>query len=130
MPPAECSLVAGVLPYPDEKGDIYTIYDKIINGQLIFPEKAKLSSNTMALVSALLVVKPEERLGSQGNYDDIKKHAWFRHKDFRWDIFGQTALKPPHFPDVSPICHLKKISYADAPIKLLHMPPSTWDPII
>jgi len=123
-------MLTGVVPYPDEKGDIYKIYNKIINGRLHFPEEAKLSSNTIALVSALLVVKPEDRLGGQGDYSDIKAHAWFRHTDFRWDLLSHAALKPPHLPDVSSICHLRKITYANAPTKLLLMPPSTWDPII
>jgi len=72
-------MLTGLTPYYDPNGNVFQIYERIINERLQFPPEPKLSGEVKALISSLLFVNPSRRLGSfKGGALDVKDHSWFR----------------------------------------------------
>jgi len=57
-------MLTGLTPYYDPQGNVFKIYERIMKEQLQFPKEPKLCGEVKALITSLLFVKPERRLGS------------------------------------------------------------------
>jgi len=76
-------MLTGLTPYYDPNGNVFQIYERIINERLSFPAEPRIAPEVRALISSLLFVNPSRRLGSfKGGANDVKEHAWFRTLDF------------------------------------------------
>lgn len=88
-------MAAGYPPYYDETP--YQIYEKILAGQLEFPEH--FDEALRDLLRGLLNPDPVRRLGcGVGGAGDVQAHAWFRGVD--WDALQQRQVPAPFVPPV------------------------------
>ena len=98
-------MVTGHTPYYDKSGDIFKIYNRIMNERLRFP-LGPLSNELMALISALLFPNPAKRIGAfKRGVADIKEHAWFTRHDFKWTMLSEKRLQTPYVPSSSTQSH-------------------------
>jgi len=92
-------LCIGIPPFYHQ--NLNSMYSKINTEKPKFP--ASVSQNVQDLITKLLVKKPENRLGSNKDIDDIKKHKWFKTawKDgLDWDKLYKKEIDPPYKPKV------------------------------
>ena len=117
--------LTGLTPYYDPNGNVFQIYEKIVNEQLRFPPEPKLSAEVKSLISALLTVNPARRIGSfKGGANDIKDHVWFQGFDFK--ALEARMMKVPYKPPAkSPEDMIK--DYEEEPEETFH-DFCRWDP--
>lgn len=75
------------------------MYELIQTAPVKFPSAPEISSEAKDFILRLLQKDPKKRMGSGGDFDDIKKHAWF--KDIDWDKLYNKKIEPPFKPKVS-----------------------------
>ena len=95
-------MLTGKLPFPFKRGVKLSIktYEKKIN----FP--SKITENAKDLIQKLLVVNPNDRLGSgTDGSESIKKHPFFEEVD--WDSAFEKQLDPPFVPKLKDETDLK-----------------------
>ena len=95
-------MLTGKLPFPFKRGVKLSIktYEKKIN----FP--SKITENAKDLIQKLLVVNPNDRLGSgTDGSENIKKHPFFEEVD--WDSAFEKQLDPPFVPKLKDETDLK-----------------------
>ena len=68
---------------------------------LRFPRNITISDNLKDLIKKLLNKNCEERLGYNGGFEEIKKHAFFKGFDFE-SLLNKT-LESPYKPDIGDI---------------------------
>lgn len=74
------------------------LFEMIVTGNVVYLRP--VSAAARALINALLVTNPSERLGNmQHGVDAIKNHAFFAGID--WNIVGQRGLTPPLRPQAT-----------------------------
>ena len=104
----------GIPPFfSDNDADIKNM---IINHKLKFPNNALISDTLKDLINKLLIKKPEERLGYQNGFEEIKKHEFF--KDYNFEELINKKKEVPYKPIISSILESnkkmeKKFSYQD-----------------
>ena len=95
-------MLTGKLPFPFKRGVKLSIktYEKKIN----FP--SKITENAKDLIQKLLVINPNDRLGSGADgSENIKKHPFFEEVD--WDSAFEKQLDPPFVPKLKDETDLK-----------------------
>jgi serine/threonine protein kinase len=94
-------MLAGLPPFYSE--DVNTMYKKILQGTLVFPQH--FSTSVIDLLSGLLQRDPRRRLGS-GPEDAyaIMRHPFFFGID--WQKLSQKQITPPFKPKVVSCIHL------------------------
>ena len=80
--------------------------DMISNTELKFPKNPPISDNLRDLISKLLNKNYEERLGYQNDFEDIKKHEFF--KDVNFDNLLQKKIEAPYKPIIGDILEKNK----------------------
>jgi len=85
-------MLTGLPPYYSQ--NINIMYQKILNGELRFPEY--VSSEAQDLIEGFLVRDPAKRLGS--DFDAVKSHQFFKGID--WDKLYRKEVDPPFKPAV------------------------------
>ncbi|CAG9330060.1 PRKACB_1 [Blepharisma stoltei] len=75
----------------------YKIYKKIVKGEFEMPEEVPHAA--AKLISRLLVIEQENRLGSVRGSIDIKAAKWFRGVD--WGMVCQREIRAPWIPNLS-----------------------------
>ncbi|KAI8979520.1 kinase-like domain-containing protein [Mycotypha africana] len=74
-------------------------YQKILLGEISWPENILISDEAKDLIQNLLRVKATDRIGNLKNgSQDIKNHPWFKCYDFA-DVLARK-ITPPHIPDI------------------------------
>ena len=77
--------------------DFMQMYAKIVRGK--FKKESHLLKHAHDIISALLQVNPNKRLGViRGGADLIKKHAWFN--GFDWTKLLAKQLSAPIIPNI------------------------------
>ncbi|KAH8919960.1 Pkinase-domain-containing protein [Atractiella rhizophila] len=87
-------MLTGLPPYYDE--DIPTMYKKIVNNPLKFPDW--MSEEAKSILTGLLNRDPTKRLG-KGGAQEIKDHDFFS-KHLVWDDLVHKKIQPPFKPSV------------------------------
>lgn len=86
-------MLAGYPPFYDPNPIL--IYEKILAGNLVFPEGIDPLSRD--LISSLLTADRSRRLGNlRGGADDVKNHPWFYGVD--WKALEEGRIPPPIVP--------------------------------
>lgn len=86
-------MLAGYPPFYDPNPNL--IYEKILAGKLVFPERIDPVSRD--LISSLLTSDRSRRLGNlRGGANDVKNHPWFYGVD--WKALEEGRIPPPIVP--------------------------------
>ncbi|KAJ2700432.1 cAMP-dependent protein kinase catalytic subunit [Coemansia sp. IMI 203386] len=86
-------MLAGYPPFYDDNP--FGIYEKILEGKLVFPPF--FTSSAKDLIQRLLTADVSKRLGNlQGEGEDVKAHPWFAMID--WQVLLQRRIPPPIVP--------------------------------
>lgn len=86
-------MLVGYPPFYDPNPIL--IYEKILAGNLVFPEE--IDSVSRDLISSLLTIDRSKRLGNlHGGANDIKNHPWFHGVD--WRALQAGKIPPPIVP--------------------------------
>lgn len=89
-------MLVGSPPFYDSTS--FKIYEKILEGRLVFPSNMDAASRD--LISSLLNPDPMLRLGNlQDRADGVKRHPWFQHTD--WNAVQNRLLTAPFVPSYS-----------------------------
>lgn len=89
-------MITGLPPFYSRNRE--TMFDKIMNADLTFPQQ--LSESAKDLLAKLLLRDPKLRLGSgEGDAADIKRHPFFH--DVDWNLLMNGKLYAPWKPNVS-----------------------------
>lgn len=86
------------VPFAPREDDPYSIYEKILERNLMFPERGNLPIAN-SLIQKLLNSNPSMR----GKIENIKEHKWF--KGVPWENLLSKVFKPPFIPKVKPVRH-------------------------
>ena len=119
-----------IVPFGSKEDDPYSIYEKILERNLQFPERGSLPIANN-LIKQLLNANPSMR----GTIETIKTHKWF--KGVPWDNLLSKAFKPPIIPTLKPL-NKNEINTKDivsflnkyemqGPYKNEKMPSDLWD---
>ncbi|WEJ96255.1 Serine/threonine-protein kinase [Yamadazyma tenuis] len=87
-------MLTGLPPFYDE--DHTTMYRKILQNPLTFPDFLAKEPSVVDLVTKLLQKDPSKRLSDP---KEIKAHAFF--KDIDWDKLNSKGYSPPFKPNVA-----------------------------
>ncbi|KAJ2802049.1 cytochrome c oxidase subunit 1 [Coemansia guatemalensis] len=86
-------MLAGYPPFYDDNP--FGIYEKILEGKLVFP--AFFSAASKDLIQRLLTADVSKRLGNlQGEGREVKAHPWFAMID--WDVLVRRQVPAPIVP--------------------------------
>lgn len=76
------------------------MYKNIISGSLEFPPEAAEQPHISDLLTKLMCMNPNKRLGSlKGGANDLKRHKWFKPTD--WKRLEVEDVEPPIIPQLS-----------------------------
>ncbi|KAI8917530.1 kinase-like domain-containing protein [Powellomyces hirtus] len=89
-------LISGKTPFGDDSSE--KIYDNIQLGKIKW--HAMVKGPAKDIVKRLLDMDPEKRLGSNGDGNEIKQHAWF--KPLSWKKVEARQTTPPFVPSCDP----------------------------
>jgi serine/threonine protein kinase len=84
--------LVGETPFNAEK--IQMVYAKILAGEVDFPTEDDVSAGAVAILRALLVQQPHERLGSNGA-DEVRSHDFFSAVDWSTPLWQQPSVYTP-----------------------------------
>ena len=87
-------MLFGIPPFFNE--NVETMYELITKKELRFPKKFNVSDEAKDLLRKLLIKDQSERFGSEGGFDTIKKHPFFKGLDF--DALEQKKIESPFKP--------------------------------
>ncbi|KAJ2508971.1 cAMP-dependent protein kinase catalytic subunit [Coemansia sp. RSA 2049] len=86
-------MLVGYPPFYDDNP--FGIYEKILEGKLVFP--SFFAGSAKDLIARLLTADVSKRLGNlQGEGEDVKTHAWFAMID--WQLLVERRVPPPIVP--------------------------------
>ena len=77
------------------------IKDVILHKQAkinLFDLPSDWSEDSANFINALLIRKPEKRLGFKGGVKDLMEHPWM--KDVNWDLMKKKKIKAPFIPNI------------------------------
>lgn len=92
-------LLFGYVPFGDDESDPYSIYEKVQELRLVFPQWVDNKNKVKEFVSQLLSKNPSSRLG--GSFDKLKSHPWFI--GLNWNKITSKELKAPYVPRLANI---------------------------
>ena len=72
------------------------MFDLITKAELKFPKKIEVSEDAKDLIKKLLIKNQDLRLGSEGGFETIKKHSFFKGFDFK--ALEEKKLEAPFIP--------------------------------
>ncbi|KAM3134690.1 hypothetical protein pb186bvf_013165 [Paramecium bursaria] len=90
-------MICGRTPFFSENRN--AMFRNIVETELKFPSTVYMTNECKSLLTALLKKKPNERLGSKSDAEEIKKHPWFKKMDFNKLL--NRELKSPFVPEVT-----------------------------
>ena len=98
-------MLCSLPPFYEE--DRNTLFKQIKDGNVAFDDKQGLDPRAKDIISRLLEVDPEKRLGSKG-VEEIKSHPWF--SDLDWNLL----IKKKYESFFKPILEAREdVSYFD-----------------
>ena len=88
-------MLVGYPPFYDHNP--YKIYKKVVQGEFVIPEG--ISEAAADLISRLLVIAPQIRLGANHGSQEIKQHRWFAGVDY--DVVIRKNIPAPWIPTLN-----------------------------
>lgn len=73
-------MLCGRTPFFSENRN--AMFRNIVENEVKFPNTVYLTNECKSLLTNLLKKKPQERLGSKTDAEEIRKHPWFKKIDF------------------------------------------------
>jgi cGMP-dependent protein kinase len=89
----------GYVPFGEDESDPYSIYERVIERRLVFPQWVDNKNKVKEFVGQLLSKNPASRLG--GSFEKFKSNAWFI--GLNWDKINTKELKAPYVPSLGSI---------------------------
>ena len=89
-------MLFGIPPF--YSNNVQRMYEKTLKEELVFKSGVEISMECRNLISRLLCKSVENRLGTKGDYKEIKEHPWFSGINF--ENLYQKKIKPPFKPDL------------------------------
>lgn len=91
-------MLVGCTPFGTTNDQPYQIYQQSKSGRFVIPSNLGLSADAHDIIKKLIIVNPNERLGSKtmGGIVGIKSHAWFQ--DIDWTALLDKRIKAPMRP--------------------------------
>lgn len=86
----------GYVPFGDDESDPYSIYERVIERRLVFPQWVDNKNKVKEFISQLLSKNSASRLG--GSFEKFKAHPWFI--GLNWDKITTKELKAPYIPSL------------------------------
>ena len=96
-------LLYGIPPFYCENID--KMYASIVRADVRFPKKIKTSDDAKDLIKQLLIKDPDKRLGTEGGFEKIKEHPFF--KGFDFNALLEKKLKEPFKPKLKDITDVR-----------------------
>ena len=87
-------MLYGISPFYSKNTE--KMFELITKSEVQFPKKIEVSENAKDLISKLLIKNQDLRLGSQGGFEDIKKHSFFKGFDFK--ALEERKIEAPYIP--------------------------------
>lgn len=87
-------MLVGIPPFYST--NVQEMYDKILNAELVIPERFA-SVEAQDILARLLERDPKKRLGSKSS-DEIRNHPFFA--DINWDDLYNKRITPPWVPNI------------------------------
>jgi cGMP-dependent protein kinase len=126
--------LCGGVPFGENDSDNYSIYEKILEGKIVYPDYSSPTYEAKKFIEQLLNSNPALRIG--GGADNLKTHAWF--KDYQWEnIWDRNAAVPfkprtPNFKNdldkiLKNVDEEQKYSPAKENALKFQSDPSSWD---
>ena len=84
----------GYVPFGDDESDPYSIYERVIERRLVFPQWVDNKNRVKEFIGQLLSKNPASRLG--GSFEKFKSNPWFI--GINWDKINTKELKAPYVP--------------------------------
>ena len=95
-------MLVGYTPFRSANDEPYQIYQQARSGRFVIPKNLNLSRDAQDIIKKLIVVNPNERLGSgKGGILRIKSHPWFNNID--WNAVLEKRIKPPIKPSIEKV---------------------------
>ena len=95
-------MLVGYTPFRSANDEPYQIYQQARSGRFVIPKNLNLSRDAQDIIKKLIVVNPNERLGSgKGGILRIKSHPWFNNID--WNALLEKRIKPPIKPTIEKV---------------------------
>lgn len=88
--------VCGGVPFGENDSDNYAIYEKILDGKVVYPDYSSPTLEAKKLIEQFLNKNPALRIG--GGTENLKMHPWF--KVFQWETAWDRSATPPYKPKV------------------------------
>ena len=93
-------MLVGYTPFRSTNDEPYQIYQQARSGRFVIPKHLNLSRDAQDIIKKLIVVNPNERLGSgKGGILRIKSHPWFNSID--WNALLEKKIKAPIKPTIA-----------------------------
>jgi serine/threonine-protein kinase RIM15 len=92
-------LLVGFAPFSNASDDVDQTYQDIIDRNIHWPTKVKLSKTAVDLIGRLLTLQPNKRLGANGAIE-LREHAFFTGIDWT-KVYGQNTrfIPEPSSPE-------------------------------
>ena len=87
-------MLYGISPFYSK--DTEKMFDLITKADLKFPQNIKISDNAKDIIQKLLIKNQDLRLGSEGGFESIKKHSFFKGFDFK--ALEEKKIRAPFIP--------------------------------
>ena len=87
-------MLFGIPPFYSKNTE--KMFDLITKAELKFPKKINVSEGAKDLIKKLLIKNQDLRLGSEGGFETIKKHSFFKGFDFK--ALEEKKLEAPFIP--------------------------------
>lgn len=92
-------MIVGMTPFYDGIVDQMGLFKNIVKCRMEFPEGNFMSAESKDLITRMLTVNPNDRLGSFARADlDIREHKFF--EGINWVELGKKNVKVPFKPKV------------------------------
>ena len=86
----------GGVPFGEEEEDPYIIYEKVIEGKLVYPNFIDSKELPKSMIEQLLSKSPAMRTGGSGG--SLKNHPWFI--GFDWEALFNRQIDSPYKPKI------------------------------
>ena len=87
-------MLYGIPPFYSKNTE--KMFELITTAEIKYPKKIQVSENAKDLISKLLIKDQELRLGTEGGFETIKKHLFFKGFDFK--ALEEKKLEAPYIP--------------------------------
>lgn len=86
--------LCGGVPFAEDSMDTYVIFQKVLEGKIVYPVYAELMEDSKSFIEQMLSKNPAVRCG--GGWEHVKSHKWF--KEYNWEGLFEKKSPSPYKP--------------------------------